>query len=75
MPDLRLLVVEDEIDQRRLVAGILQGEGYSVAEAGSVEAALVELARSPVDLVLTDWRLPGRDGLLVLSGKAQGFLL
>ncbi|CAG0973486.1 partial Phosphate regulon transcriptional regulatory protein PhoB, partial [Anaerolineae bacterium] len=58
--------MEDEIDQRRLVAGILRGEGYAVAEAGSVDAALVELAAAPVDLVLSDWKLPGRDGMELL---------
>ena len=67
MPEVRLLVVEDEIDQRRLVAGILRGEGYSVAEAGSVDAALADLATAPVDLVLSDWKLPGRDGTELLA--------
>ena len=67
MADGRLLVVEDELDQRRLVAGILRGEGYSVAEAGSVDAGLNELARSPVDVVLSDWKLPVRDGMELLE--------
>ncbi|MBL8112539.1 MAG: sigma-54-dependent Fis family transcriptional regulator [Acidobacteria bacterium] len=67
MPDARLLVVEDDIDQRRLVCPLLRGEGYAVAEAGSVDAALEELARSPVDLVVSDWKLPGRDGIELLA--------
>ena len=67
MPEARVLLVEDEIDQRKIVAGILRGEGYSVAEAGSVDAALAELAASPVDLVLSDWKLPGRDGTELLA--------
>ncbi|HMM35174.1 MAG TPA: response regulator, partial [Thermoanaerobaculia bacterium] len=60
MAEARVLLVEDEIDQRKIVAAILRGEGYSVAETGSVDAALAELAASPVDLVLSDWKLPGR---------------
>ena len=80
MPEARVLLVEDEIDQRRIVAGILRGEGYSVAETGSVDAALAELAASPVDLVLSDWKLPGRDGTELLAEvKARfpetGFLM
>ena len=67
MPEARVLLVEDEIDQRKIVAGILRGEGYSVAETGSVDAALAELAASPVDLVLSDWKLPGRDGTELLA--------
>ncbi len=73
MPEQRLLVVEDDADQRRLVASILRAEGWTVAEAGSVGEALDELARSPVDLVLTDWKLPGRDGLELLAEvRARG---
>ncbi len=80
MPEARVLLVEDEIDQRKIVAGILRGEGYSVAETGSVDAALAELAASPVDLVLSDWKLPGRDGTELLAEvKARfpetGFLM
>ncbi len=67
MPDARLLLVEDDLDQRRLVASLLRAEGYAVAEAGTVDAALAELARSPVDVVLSDWKLPGRDGMELLA--------
>jgi two-component system NtrC family response regulator len=65
--EARLLVVEDEEDQRHLVAGILRGAGYTVAQAGSAEVALTELGSTPVDLVLSDWKLPGMDGLELLA--------
>ncbi|MCG3191337.1 MAG: Regulatory protein AtoC [Thermoanaerobaculia bacterium] len=67
MAEGRILVVEDDLDQRRLVASLLRSEGFTTAEAGSVDAALSELARSPVDLVLSDWKLPGRDGIELLE--------
>ncbi len=67
MSERRILVVEDDPDQRRLVSGILKGEGYVVAEAGSAEDALEELSRSPVDLVLSDWKLPAKDGMQLLA--------
>jgi DNA-binding NtrC family response regulator len=63
----RILVVEDDLDQRRLVCSLLRSEGYAVSEAGSVEAALEELSRSPFDLILSDWKLPRRDGLELLT--------
>ena len=46
----------------RLLAGLLSAEGYSVAEAGTLAAATRELGRAPVDLVISDWRLPDGDG-------------
>jgi DNA-binding NtrC family response regulator len=69
----RLLVVEDEPDQRRLLAELLAAEGYAVAAAGSVVAAVAELERSPVDLVVADWKLPDGDGGEILATVRQRF--
>lgn len=72
MSEARLLLVEDEADQRRLLAGLLVSEGYAVAEAGSLAAARRELARAPVDLVLCDFRLPdGEGGELLAEVRAR----
>jgi len=60
--EARLLLVEDEPDQRSLLADLLAAEGYSVAAASSLAEARAELARAPVDLVLSDWRLPDGEG-------------
>jgi two-component system NtrC family response regulator len=57
-----VLVVEDESDQRELIAGILRRGGYDVHTAGSVDQAILELDSGVFDLVLCDWRMPGRDG-------------
>jgi DNA-binding NtrC family response regulator len=58
-----VLVVDDEGKMRALLAMALDAEGYSVAEAASAEAALEQLpARSP-DVLITDLRLPGLDGV------------
>jgi len=59
----RVLVVEDEAYVRRSLAEMLGERGYEVAEAGSVAEGMALLGRSPVDVVLTDFRLPGADGL------------
>jgi two-component system NtrC family response regulator len=76
----RVLLVEDDPDQRRLVGSVLRGEGYVVAEAADVAAATAELRRAPVDLVLSDWRLGSGDGMellaLVRAGHAgTGFVM
>ena len=66
MLEARLLVVEDDTDQRRLVSGILSRLGHAVAEAESVTAALKVLESSPVDLVISDLMLGDQDGMDLL---------
>src|SRR4051812_7987194 len=63
----RILVVEDDADQRRLVCGLLAAEGYVVAEAAGQPQAKAELARAPTDLVLSDWKLGEGDGMALLA--------
>lgn len=59
----RILVVDDNAQNRRLVQFILKSRGYLVYEATTGEEAL-ELARTHLpDLILMDLRLPGMDGL------------
>ena len=58
-----ILVVDDSITMRQMVAHVLRLSGYDVLEAEDGEHAL-ELARAHrVDAVLTDHNLPGIDGL------------
>jgi len=57
-----VLVVEDEEDQRDLIAGILRRDGYAVGTAGSVDEALEVMATRGFDLILCDWRMPDRIG-------------
>jgi sigma-B regulation protein RsbU (phosphoserine phosphatase) len=58
-----VLVVDDSRMQRRIVSSSLQRLGYSVIEAASGEEALAIAAREPVDLVVSDWVMPGMSGL------------
>ena len=67
MSEVRVLVVEDDADQRHLVASILRSRKYLVAEAETLALARRELASSPVDLVLSDWKLPDGDGTQLLE--------
>jgi DNA-binding NtrC family response regulator len=57
--------VDDDQDVREIVAELLTADGCSVAEApGGFEAlALLSKAEGRVDLVLTDVRMPGMDGI------------
>ncbi|APE45580.1 fused response regulator/phosphatase [Sulfitobacter alexandrii] len=58
-----MLVVDDSRLQRRLLAGSLKRWGYEVTEAGSAEEALQLCRSEPPDLVLSDWMMPGMNGI------------
>jgi DNA-binding NtrC family response regulator len=62
-----ILVVDDEKNIRRTLRMILESEGYAVSEAESAEQALETLQTEPVDLGIFDIRLPGMDGLTLLT--------
>ncbi len=61
-PEAGVLVVEDEAAQRQLISDILGRAGFAVRAADSVDGALAAIAAAIPDVVLCDWRLPGRDG-------------
>ena len=62
-----ILLVDDDPSLQRLLSLRLESEGYTVACADSGHAALTELARFPADVVITDLRMEGMDGLQLLS--------
>ena len=66
-----VLIVEDEPKMLRLLELNLSDEGYTTRSAASAEAALSLLRQESVDLVLTDLRLPGMDGLEFLQAAKR----
>jgi DNA-binding NarL/FixJ family response regulator len=58
----RLLVVDDEPNLLRAVAGCLKAEDYEVNTARNGNDALIHLAESIPDLIISDIRMPGMDG-------------
>ena len=62
-----LLVVDDDADLLRLLSMRLTANGYRVTTADSAEAALARLAAERPDLVISDVRLPDRDGLALFD--------
>ena len=59
----RVLLVDDSRLQRRILVTSLSGWGYDLREAGSGEEALKICRDWPPDLVISDWMMPGMDGL------------
>jgi len=63
----RVLIVDDEEQMRDLLTKVLDKNGYQVSAAGDGEQALAILEKEPVDLVVTDVRMPGVSGLEALK--------
>jgi signal transduction histidine kinase/CheY-like chemotaxis protein/HPt (histidine-containing phosphotransfer) domain-containing protein len=61
-PRKRLLVVDDSIENRELVALVLQDSGLEIVMADSGQAALDQVSRAMPDLILMDMQMPGMDG-------------
>src|ERR1700758_3785982 len=71
-----ILIVEDEAKMRRLLELNLGEDGFSTLSAGDAEAGLKLLREHAIDLVVTDLKLPGMDGLEFLqSVKRQNAAL
>ena len=63
----RILVVDDDEVVGRSIHRVLEQKGYKVREAMSGQEALDEFDHQAYDLVFTDIRMPGMDGLEVAS--------
>jgi CheY-like chemotaxis protein len=63
----RVMVVEDNLLNMKLVRTLLQLEGYEVVEVTSGEEVLSAVAQRRPDLILMDVQLPGIDGLEVCA--------
>ncbi|AXT35714.1 fused response regulator/phosphatase [Phaeobacter sp. LSS9] len=59
----RVLVVDDSRLQRRILVASLKKWGFEVVEAESGEAAMEICESDPPDLILSDWMMPGMNGL------------
>jgi DNA-binding NtrC family response regulator len=62
-----ILIIDDEMSIRESLETLLGMEGYNVETAEGGEEGLVKLASAPVDLVLLDFALPGKNGLEILE--------
>lgn len=58
----RLLVVDDEPNLLRAIAAVLRGKGFEVSTARNGQDALLQIAKSLPDLIVSDVRMPVMDG-------------
>jgi DNA-binding NtrC family response regulator len=67
----RVLVVDDEPRQLEILKTILSREGFDADAATTAEAALAALRDDPPGVVLTDLKLPGKDGIDLLEACSR----
>lgn len=67
MKNITVLVVDDEKNLLVLLERVLKKEGYEVLSAANAEEALQVMDQSQVDIVLTDIKMPGMDGITLMD--------
>src|SRR5438552_4263571 len=72
-PSKHLLLVEDEAALRQAIAEQLGDRGYLVEQADSGETALARLGEFAFDIIVTDLRLPGVDGSVVVEAAVERY--
>jgi DNA-binding NtrC family response regulator len=65
-PVLEIMILDDEPKMGKILTRILQREGHRVTSHTDPEQALEALGRQPTDLLLTDLKMPGMNGLEVM---------
>lgn len=66
-----ILIVDDEKNYPKILSAVLEEEGYETLACNSGEEALKLLESAEVDLVLTDMRMPGMDGIAFLQALKE----
>jgi len=63
----KILVVDDEANARNALAELLEDAGYLVSTAADGRTALLQVEQADPDVVLTDLKMPGMDGLSLIE--------
>ena len=66
-----ILIVEDRESMAGMLKATLENEGFKVVTAGDAPTALKKLKEGKTDLVLTDMKLPGKNGIEVLRASRE----
>lgn len=69
----RILVIEDDTDQRELFTTMLAEAGYDVLEAPNGEVGLRRFYEQPCELVISDIFMPEKEGLETILELKRGF--
>ena len=70
-PKGRIVVIDDEVNAAAALETLLREDGYEVSRANDARGGLALMERMDPDIVLTDLRMPGMDGLELLERIRQ----
>ncbi len=73
MTGANILVVDDDASIRAVLVGLLTQGGYAARGVESGELALEAIGRDPIDVVITDVRMPGMGGMALLAALGTSF--
>ena len=62
-----ILIVDDDINYRKILTDFLKNEGYDVSSADSAEEAISRLEKDFFNIIISDLKLPGRTGIELLE--------
>ncbi len=70
-PQYRLLIVDDDEGMRENLAELFESLGYEVWTAANAADALARLEAGQVDLLLTDYKMPGPNGVELIEAARK----
>jgi len=70
-PSYKLLIVDDDPEMRSLLSEELEEEGYRVTVAKNGLDVLSDIPFTSYDLIITDWKLPLRNGIQILKSVQE----
>lgn len=68
-----ILVIDDDIEIRRLLRKLLKREGYQVFESSEGDEGIKRCCEQQIDLVITDLIMPGKEGIETIIQLKQDF--
>ena len=66
-----LLIVDDELSMRQFLTHLFQREGHSIRVAENGRRAMEMLRQQPVDVIISDVRMPDMDGIDLLRATKE----
>jgi len=69
----RIVIADDDAGVRALLRAVLEGAGYSVADAAEGASAIEAMRIEPADLLITDLVMPGQEGIETIRTARQNW--